>query len=165
MLPSNELFSNEMKKMDARKSDIFVVYDKSGNLSAPRAYWMLKTFGAQNVKILEGTYSRWEKEGYEIESGEDELAFKRVRGTEPLPDDYDFKIDKNRYLLFDEILKIQHENEKKPENEQVPILDSRFTKIYDEGHIPTSKTFPFTEVLNPDRSFKNRDEIIKVFKS
>lgn len=45
--------------MDARKSDTFVVYDKSGMLSAPRAYWMLKAFGVQNVRILDGTFARW----------------------------------------------------------------------------------------------------------
>lgn len=78
MLPSNKVFSNEMKRIDARKSDNFVVYDKSGMLSSPRAYWMLKSFGAKNVRILDGTFARWKTDGYEIESGDTESAYKRI---------------------------------------------------------------------------------------
>jgi thiosulfate/3-mercaptopyruvate sulfurtransferase len=48
-----------MKKLDVRKSDTIVVYDKSGMLSAPRAFWMLKSFGASDVRILNGTFSKW----------------------------------------------------------------------------------------------------------
>lgn len=69
MLPSNDHFIKLMKEMDVRKNDIIVVYDKYRNISAPRNYWMLKTFGAPNVLILNGTFSKWEKEGRTIESG------------------------------------------------------------------------------------------------
>ena len=44
-------------------------------------------------------------------------------------------------------------------------MDSRFTKIYDDGHIPTSKTMPFTEVLNPDKTFKSQEELVQAFKA
>jgi len=59
MLPPNEQFSNELKKIDVRRSDTIVVYDKSGMLSSPRAFWMLKSFGALDVRILNGTFSKW----------------------------------------------------------------------------------------------------------
>lgn len=93
-----------MKYYDARKSDTFVVYDKRGMLSAPRAYWMLKSFGVQSVRILDGTFSRWETDGYEIERGEKESAFRRLdRKTKPKADDFDYKRDVSRNILFDEI--------------------------------------------------------------
>ena len=59
-LPSEESFAQNMKKLDVRKSDIVVVYDKVGMLSSPRAYWLLKTFGLPNVLLLNGTFSKWE---------------------------------------------------------------------------------------------------------
>jgi len=75
MLPSNEQFSNEFKKMDVRKSDKIVVYDKSGMLSAPRAFWMLKSFGAQDVRILNGSFSKWQAEGRATTTGDEPSAW------------------------------------------------------------------------------------------
>lgn len=48
-----------MKLLNVRKNDIIVVYDKIGKVSAPRAFWMLKTFGIDNVAILNGSFTKW----------------------------------------------------------------------------------------------------------
>ena len=56
MMPPNEHFTQMMKDMDVRKDDLIVIYDKYRNISAPRAFWMIKTFGAPNVYILNGTF-------------------------------------------------------------------------------------------------------------
>jgi thiosulfate/3-mercaptopyruvate sulfurtransferase len=44
-IPSESQFKEQMKAVNVRKSDYIVVYDKIGKVSAPRAYWILKTFG------------------------------------------------------------------------------------------------------------------------
>lgn len=59
MLPTDEQFIAEMKRIDVRRSDDIVVYDKSNMLSAPRAYWMLKSYGVESVRILDGAFKRW----------------------------------------------------------------------------------------------------------
>jgi thiosulfate/3-mercaptopyruvate sulfurtransferase len=48
-----------MQALDVRKNDQIVVYDKIGKVSAPRAYWILKTFGLDNVALLNGSFSKW----------------------------------------------------------------------------------------------------------
>lgn len=50
-----------------------------------------------------------------------------------------------------------------PEKDRIPIIDSRFTKNFEDGHIPSAITYPFTEVLNADKSFKSQEELIKGF--
>ena len=59
MMPSDEYFSQRMKELDVRKNDFIVVYDKFKMMQAPRGFWMLKTFGAQNVYLLNGTFAKW----------------------------------------------------------------------------------------------------------
>lgn len=59
-----------MRNMDVRINDTIVCYDKSDMLCAPRAFWMLKVFGASNVFILNGTFSKWKNENRPTESGE-----------------------------------------------------------------------------------------------
>ena len=59
MMSSNEHYIKLMKEMDVRKSDLVVVYDKYRMISAPRAFWMIKTFGTPEVYILNGTFAKW----------------------------------------------------------------------------------------------------------
>lgn len=46
MMPTTEQFVHHMKMLDIRIKDTIVCYDKIGMISAPRAYYMFKTFGA-----------------------------------------------------------------------------------------------------------------------
>lgn len=81
-----------MQAINVRKSDNIVVYDKIGKISAPRAYWILKTFGLQNVAILNGSFSKWVAENRPVEDGDNEKAWKKIRAPESiaLPDDFNF---------------------------------------------------------------------------
>jgi thiosulfate/3-mercaptopyruvate sulfurtransferase len=58
-VPSEAQFKEQMQLLNVRKNDIVVVYDKIGKVSAPRAFWMLKTFGIENVAILNGSFTKW----------------------------------------------------------------------------------------------------------
>ena len=71
-----------MRAINVRRSDIIVVYDKIGMLSAPRAFWLLKTFGVTNVLLLNGSYSKWQIEGKPTQSGDVPDAWKRLRADQ-----------------------------------------------------------------------------------
>ena len=60
--------------------------------------------------ILNGTYSKWEKEGRLVEKGEAEAALRRVRKDQEQPGDFDFKFDHARIRKFEEIERIVKEN-------------------------------------------------------
>jgi thiosulfate/3-mercaptopyruvate sulfurtransferase len=66
-----------MKNLNVRVKDYIICYDKSGMLSSPRAYWMFKVFGAPNVYILNGTFSKWKSENRPLESGDVSSAWHR----------------------------------------------------------------------------------------
>ncbi len=103
MMPSEEQFAEEMLKINVRKNDLVVVYDKSGMLSAPRAFWMLKTFGLHNVFILNGTFSKWEAEKRQIESGDNERAWTRTRKTIARSDDFHFQLNSSKVKSFEDM--------------------------------------------------------------
>ena len=58
-VPSEKQLREQMRKINVKKSDLIVVYDKIGMISAPRAHWLLKAFGAPNVRILNGVFNKW----------------------------------------------------------------------------------------------------------
>ena len=92
-VPSEAQFKEHMKELNVRKSDIIVVYDKIGLVSAPRAFWMLKTFGIPNVAILNGSFGKWISEGRPVQDGDNERAWKKVRETQPVPEDFNFQFE------------------------------------------------------------------------
>ena len=44
-----------------------VIYDKYRNISAPRVWFMMRSFGMREVWVLNGTYAKWEREGRKVE--------------------------------------------------------------------------------------------------
>ncbi len=54
MLPSEEEFARKMGALGVGDGMTIVVYEQAGVFSAPRAWWMLSSFGAGKVHLLDG---------------------------------------------------------------------------------------------------------------
>ncbi|WP_333825572.1 sulfurtransferase [Pinisolibacter sp.] len=62
MLPAAESFERMAGELGLSETNEIVVYDGAGIASAPRVWWMLRHYGAKNVRILEGGFERWMRE-------------------------------------------------------------------------------------------------------
>ena len=69
MLPTPVAFASAMRKLGIGDGMQIVVYDGAGLFSAPRVWWTLRTFGARDVRILEGGMPRWKAEGRPLGEG------------------------------------------------------------------------------------------------
>lgn len=69
MLPHPAAFAASMGALGVSDADVIVVYDTAGLLSAARAWWMLKTLGARDVRVLDGGLPKWRSEGRPLEAG------------------------------------------------------------------------------------------------
>ena len=69
-LPSPELFAAEAGKLGIAADKRIVVYDGAGIASAPRVWWMLRLFGAEDVAVLDGGYPAWLAGDRPVETGE-----------------------------------------------------------------------------------------------
>ncbi|MEA3066449.1 MAG: thiosulfate/3-mercaptopyruvate sulfurtransferase [Sphingomonadales bacterium] len=68
MVPPDAKFASRMASLGLRDGQRFVVYDNSPLHSAARAWWILKSFGAHYVAILDGGMQKWKAEGRPLES-------------------------------------------------------------------------------------------------
>ena len=82
-LPPAEIFSEHMHAMRIRKDDTIICYDHVGMFSVARCAWMLRYFGAGNVRIMNGGLQKWISEGRPVYSGAYSVG-------EGLPADGDF---------------------------------------------------------------------------
>ena len=55
--------------MGIRKDDQIICYDHVGTFSVARCAWMLRYFGAANVRIMNGGLQKWIKEGRPVHTG------------------------------------------------------------------------------------------------
>jgi thiosulfate/3-mercaptopyruvate sulfurtransferase len=70
MLPRPEVFASRMRALGIGDGAQIVVYDGMGLFSAPRVWWMLRTFGVRDVAVLDGGLPAWVAAGFPTEEGE-----------------------------------------------------------------------------------------------
>ena len=70
MLPDEASFSESMAALGIENHSTVVVYEQEGVFSAPRAWWMLRTLGAEHVYVLDGGLRAWLEAGHAVEAGE-----------------------------------------------------------------------------------------------
>jgi thiosulfate/3-mercaptopyruvate sulfurtransferase len=159
MVPPEPRFASRMASLGLRDGQRFVVYDNSPLHSAARAWWMLKSFGAHYVAILDGGLQKWKAEGRPLETGRPDVR----HGHFSPSFDSSAVVDKQSVagLLGDG----RHE-----------IVDARgaarFTGEQAEprpgmasGHIPGSRNLPQGSLFNPDNSWKQGADLRAAFDS
>ena len=145
MLPTPEAFAERMSSLGLSSADTIVVYDSSGkNMTAPRAWWMFRVMGHSRVAVLDGGFGMWVREGRPVESGEVRLP----RGS------FSATLDRSRVRDAEAMranLVARREQ----------VVDARaagrFAGTEPEprpglrrGHIPESRSLPFTELVDQD---------------
>ena len=62
---SAEKFEEEVQKLGINQNSSVVIYDEHGIYSAPRAWWMFRVMGFNNVAVLDGGLPEWKLLGFE----------------------------------------------------------------------------------------------------
>jgi len=144
MLPSPEDFSRSMAALGVGDEMTIVVYEQEGVFSAPRAWWMLRIFGAQSVYLLDGGLRAWTEANLLLESGPVSLP----------PAIFHAKFDPDAVKNFAHIQQMLAD--------QSQILDARSAGRFSgdspeprpglsSGHMPGAISVPFTELAEAGR--------------
>jgi thiosulfate/3-mercaptopyruvate sulfurtransferase len=157
MLPPAQKFATAMESLGLGSGDRLIVYDNSPLHSAARAWWMLKTFGASSVAILDGGLSKWAVEGRPVEQG----SPARGRGG------FAARIHPAAVADMDYVSGIVH-------SDSHEVVDARPAPRFAggepeprpgvmPGHIPSSRNLPQTELFRADNSWKRGEELRSAF--
>ena len=168
-MPTNEIFIKYMKKMDIRKSDLIILYDRVNDFSSPRAFLTFKLFGHNNVRILNGVFPRYQQLNGEIEKddifGVEKLNEFRKKNIPIKEDDFNYSLED--YRIYD-ISKI-YENK-----EDASIIDVRSEERYEGkvqeprkslriGHIKGALNLFFKHLIDENGMYKSNKEIESEF--
>lgn len=157
MLPTPEIFACAMSALGVRDQMTIVIYEQEGVFSAPRAWWMLRTFGAHEVYILDGGLRAWVEDGQPTHSG----AVLRQHTS------FHAKLDRDAVKNFAQIQQMIAEH--------AQILDARSAGRFrgtspeprsgiSSGHIPGAISVPFTELIE-EGCLKPAEKLRELFKA
>jgi thiosulfate/3-mercaptopyruvate sulfurtransferase len=158
MIPSAAKFSQRLGKLGIANDHQVIVYDATGIGSAPRAWWMLRLFGHNNVAVLDGGLPKWLAEKRPTESG----------AGAPQAQSYDAQRDDSLVRTLEQMLRNVDEA-----SEQV--LDARSAGRFDAtepeprqslrgGHIPGSFNRPFVNLYDAEaKTMKSAAELVALF--
>ncbi|WP_183078768.1 sulfurtransferase [Sphingobacterium puteale] len=156
-LVAEQVFENEVQALGIDQDSTVVLYDRWGVYSSPRAWWMFKVMGFDQVYILNGGVPAWKKNKYKLAD-----SYKQ----EDKVGNFKAHFQKNLYADKDYILAHYRAS-------NVTIFDARskgrFSGLVPEprkglngGHIPHSKNLPFEELLE-EIYYKPTDELQQQF--
>ena len=157
MLPTAEKFASRMQSLGLGDGSRIVLYDNSPHRTAARAWWMLRTFGAHDVAILDGGLAKWQAEGRETKSGKEQLRHRHFtvwadKKTVRTLDQMKANVDSGAEQVLDARSPARFTGE---EPDPRPATHA--------GHIPGSRNLRYDALLNADGTWKRGDELKAAF--
>lgn len=142
MMPNEEHFNSQSQALGINNDSIIVVYDNSGTFASPRAWWMLKAMGHQEVYVLDGGLTEWKMCGLPLAM---EYSQPKITGN------FSGKLNQHYFVDADYVLQ-------QIDNETSQTIDARSKARFNaqvaepragirSGHIPNSACLPFAELM------------------
>ncbi|RJQ29813.1 MAG: sulfurtransferase [Peptococcaceae bacterium] len=114
-----------------------------------RLWFALYMYGHGTVQMLDGGIDKWKSKGYPVIAGRGrKQPAKYTPTTDRVP----------AVMATTEEVKTAMEN-----TDQKVIIDARSAAEYKAGHIPGSVNVEWNTLLNEDKTFKNANELGKIF--
>ena len=141
MMPSESLFASKVGALGISNNSRVIVYDQHGIYSAPRAWWMFRTFGHDNVAVLDGGLPKWRAEGRDV--------------TDIVPTNTPAQFSAN---LNEGLLRLATQVNLNIASDREQVVDARGAGRYNgtdpelrpglrSGHIPKSLNVPYDNIV------------------
>jgi thiosulfate/3-mercaptopyruvate sulfurtransferase len=156
-VPSKEQFEINAQKLGINANSTIIVYDQHGTYSSPRAWWLFKLMGHENVFVLDGGLKGWKAKGFDTNH-----SYNKSKNKGNFKVNYNSAIISSNKNVLDNI-----------EHTTSLTIDARspkrFLALTEEpreglrsGHIPNSKNIHYS-TLTENSYLKNENELRLIF--
>jgi len=161
MLPSRNKWDEIVSGLGIKNEDRIIVYDNSDLISSCRLWYTFIYFGhdPKLVSVMNGGLEKWQSEKRQITK--EVIVF-----------------PKSHYISKEkkDLVKSKTQIEQNIINQEFKILDARSKERFEgkekeprkglrSGSIPNSLCLPFKQLIEKDKTFKSKEELLKIFKS
>jgi thiosulfate/3-mercaptopyruvate sulfurtransferase len=151
-LPEPEAFARTLGRLGITRKTHVVVYDQGGGAIAARLWWMLRWMGHRSVRLLDGGFNAWQREGLPLET--------KTPSVEPVI--YRGQADNGMIVTTREVA------EALEAGAPLQLIDARDPVRFEgksepidpvAGHIPGARNFPFSGSLTPEDAWRPASEL------
>lgn len=157
--PTPDQLAARLGLLGVAREDAIILYDDSAIRTAARAWFILTAAGWENVAILDGGLAKWRAEGRALASG--------AAAAEPVVPP-DLRPLQGVRSKADMLANLEADREQ--------VVDARSAdRVYGTGtdpvhglpmgRIPGALNLPFTELFNPDGTYRSTEEIRSAFEN
>ena len=162
---SPERFEQLVRAAGINNDTTVVFYGDNNNWFAAWGAWIFNYYGVKDVRILDGGRAKWEAEGRELS----------IRPRTYAPGNFKIEQVNTHYRVrLADVLEVVETDA------DVVLLDIRSPAEYEgrifapdgvqelairAGHIPGAVNIPWSEAVNPDGTFKSREELEALYAS
>jgi thiosulfate/3-mercaptopyruvate sulfurtransferase len=162
-LISKDAFEALMGRLGISNDTTIAVYGDKNNWFAAYAYWYLKIYGHEDVRVLDGGRQKWIDEGRELTTDVPERVATTYAATDR---------DESIRVYRDEVLADL-------QGAGIALVDVRSPQEYSgelmappgyeqegasrTGHIPGAQSVPWATAVRDDGTFKSADELREIY--
>jgi len=164
-LVEREVFERLLGERGISNDTTLVLYGDKNNWFAAYAYWYLKIYGHEDVRILDGGRQKWIDEGREMTTdlpsrqAAEYRAKERDETIRAFRDAVRQDIGAGKKALVD----VRSPQEFSGELISPPGYEQEGAQR--AGHIPTAQSIPWAQAVRDDGTFKSADELRQLYES
>jgi thiosulfate/3-mercaptopyruvate sulfurtransferase len=160
-LVEKDSFEQLMSERGISNDATLVLYGDKNNWFAAYAYWYLKIYGHNDVRILDGGRQKWIDEGRELTTDAPS-----VKPSSYSARDRDETIRARRDAVLsslgqDALVDVRSPQEFAGDLVAPPGYEQEGAQR--AGHIPTAKSIPWAQAVRDDGTFKSADELRELY--
>lgn len=159
MAPPPEKFASRVKRLGLGDGARIVIYDSTGIFSAPRAWWLFRLMGHEDVRVLDGGLPKWTAEGRPLED------------MPPVARERHFTVRHHPGLV-----RSLAQVEAKLAAGDVTVLDARPAGRFEgsapeprpglpSGHMPGARNLPWNSILAPDGTLLEPEQLAAAYRA
>lgn len=161
-IPSRADIEKLLRQSGIRNADTIVLYGDNNNWFAAFAFWQLKMYGHEDVRLMDGGRKKWIADGRELTKQEEK----------PQPSDYaarepDQSIRSNVQEVLNNLKSGQYNlvDVRSPaEFTGEVIAPPGMTETAQRGgHVPGAKNIPWAQAVNEDGTFKDAESLRQLY--
>jgi thiosulfate/3-mercaptopyruvate sulfurtransferase len=160
-LVEKDAFEQLMGSRGIANETTIVLYGDKNNWFAAYAYWYLKIYGHEDVRILDGGRQKWIDESRELTTDEPQVSPASYSARER---DETIRTRRDAVLQTigrDALVDVRSPQEYSGELIAAPGYEQEGAQR--AGHIPTAQSIPWAQAVKDDGTFKSADELRELY--
>lgn len=156
-LPDVSVFEDFLGRIGIDETSQVVVYDDANGALASRAWWLLRWTGHRHVRLLDGGFAAWSREGQSTSAGQET----------PVPARYRARPRDELLITTEQLIEVG------ANIGELRLIDARDSQRFRgelepidpvAGHIPGSVNLPLTCSVNDDGTWKKRERLEAIWR-